>query len=114
MSLISECDVGIMPLALNEWELGKCGYKLIQYMACALPVVATDFGANSDIVEHGVNGFLAQNDTDWESKLLDLFLNADLRHRMGCLGRINVEKKYCVQVTGPIVSECIKRVIRYE
>ncbi|MBW8722776.1 MAG: glycosyltransferase, partial [Polaromonas sp.] len=56
---IAECDVGIMPLSDSPWERGKCGYKLVQYMACGLPVVASLVGANIQLVHQGVNGWLA-------------------------------------------------------
>ena len=55
---IQAFDIGIMPLEDSPWECGKCGYKLIQYMACGLPVVASPVGVNRQIVEHGANGFL--------------------------------------------------------
>ena len=58
---MSACHVGVMPLADSPWERGKCGYKLIQYMACGLPVVASDVGVNADIVQTGNNGFLASS-----------------------------------------------------
>ena len=38
---LQKLDVGIMPLLDGPFERGKCGYKLIQYMACGLPVVAS-------------------------------------------------------------------------
>lgn len=106
--LISECDVGIMPLALTNWELGKCGYKLIQYMACCLPVVATDFGTNSEIIQHGHNGFLVGKDDEWELSLFELLNDAQLRQRMGQSGRATVEVKYSIQVTGSKMSELLK------
>ncbi len=58
--LISIMDVGIMPLKDGPWEKGKCGYKLIQYMACEVPVVASDVGVNCEIIENETAGLLAK------------------------------------------------------
>ena len=98
---ISQFDVGIMPLVDESFERGKCGYKLIQYMACGLPVVASPVGVNRQIVEHGVNGFLAETQEDWALALKTLIADAGLRERMGRAGRDKVEQKFCLQVTEP-------------
>jgi glycosyltransferase involved in cell wall biosynthesis len=98
---IASFDIGIMPLVDEAFERGKCGYKLIQYMASGLPVVASPVGANCQIVEHGVNGFLAETPEEWEQALGTLLTDADLRQRMGMAGRLKVEQKYCAQVTAP-------------
>ena len=55
-------DIGLMPLPDEPYERGKCGYKLIQYMACGKPVVASPVGMNTEIVRHGENGFFGNND----------------------------------------------------
>lgn len=94
-------DVGIMPLPDTPFERGKCGYKLVQYMACGLPVVASPVGMNRKIVAHGVNGFLAQTDEEWIMALSALRDSPDLCARMGTAGRGKVEEQYCVQVTAP-------------
>lgn len=96
---IREFDVGIMPLQDTLWERGKCGYKLIQYMACARPVVASPVGVNSTIVDAGENGFLATTTDDWVRALRALHDDRELRLRMGTAGRLKVEKHYCTQVT---------------
>src|SRR5258708_20287210 len=62
---IHKFDVGIMPLKDSPWERGKCGYKLIQCMACGIPVVASPVGVNSQIVAHGTDGFLANDEAVW-------------------------------------------------
>jgi Glycosyl transferases group 1 len=98
---IASFDIGIMPLLDEPFEHGKCGYKLIQYMACCLPVVASPVGVNRQIVQHGVNGFLAETPAQWEQALQTLLADAGLRQRMGQAGRQKVEEQYCIQVTGP-------------
>lgn len=94
-------DIGIMPLIDGPFERGKCGYKLIQYMACGLPVVASPVGVNCQIVEHGVNGFLAEGIQQWDRALNTLLSDGNLRWRMGQSGRQKIEQTYAVQVTGP-------------
>jgi glycosyltransferase involved in cell wall biosynthesis len=94
-------DAGIMPLEDTPWERGKCGYKLLQYMACGKPVIASSVGANVKIVEDGVNGFLAQGTDGWIKALRTLKHDVSLRARMGLAGRTKVETEYCLQVTAP-------------
>lgn len=106
---ILDCDVGVMPLLDSPWEQGKCGYKLIQYMACGLPVVASPVGVNCEIVEHERNGFLAHTPQEWEQALQALLLDAGLRQRMGHLGRSKVEEHYALQVTGPRLAKLIRQ-----
>jgi len=108
VSSLRSFDVGIMPLADGPFERGKCGYKLIQYMACGLPVVASPVGVNRQIVEHGVNGFLAETPAEWASALERLLAEPDLRRRMGQAGRRKVEREYCIQVTGPRLAELLR------
>lgn len=105
---ISHFDVGIMPLVDEPFERGKCGYKLIQYMACSLPVVASPVGVNRQIVEHGVNGFLAETPAQWQEALQTLAADAGLRQRMGQAGRRKVEQQFCLQVTGPRLAGLLK------
>jgi glycosyltransferase involved in cell wall biosynthesis len=98
---IARCDVGVMPLPDAPWERGKCGYKLIQFMASALPVVASPVGANRDIILEGETGFFAARDADWVIALSRLHDDPQLRHRMGQAGRQRAERLYSLQVTAP-------------
>jgi len=107
VAAIAECDIGLMPLLDTPWERGKCGYKLIQYMACALPVVASPVGANREIVREGVSGFLAESPQQWVDALGTLLTDAQLRSAMGREGRKRVEASYCVQNTGPRMAELL-------
>lgn len=106
---IAQCDVGIMPLKDSPWERGKCGYKLIQYMACGLPVVASPVGANVQIVRDGETGFLAGEQDTWEAKLGQLLANAQLRASMGQAGRRRIEAEYCVQQVAPRLAGLLKQ-----
>ncbi|MFQ5616690.1 MAG: glycosyltransferase family 4 protein [Anaerolineales bacterium] len=98
---IQQFDVGIMPLPDEPFERGKCGYKLIQYMGCGLPVVATPLGVNRHIVEHGINGFHAATTEEWAAALATLRDDPELRRRMGMAGRAKIEAEYSLQVTAP-------------
>lgn len=109
-TLIRSMDIGVMPLPDTPWTRGKCGYKLIQYMACGLPVVASPVGVNREIVEHGVNGFLAETDAEWRSAIETLLADAELRRRMGAAGRKKVEDHYSLQVWGPRVAQMLRSV----
>lgn len=108
---IGQMDIGIMPLPNGPWEKGKCGYKLIQYMACAVPVVASPVGVNVQIVNDTGSGFLADSGTEWESALSQLLASAELRGAMGNSGRLAVENHYSLQVQAPILARIFNEVI---
>lgn len=107
---LQDIDIGVMPLTDTPWARGKCGYKLIQYMACGLPVVASPVGVNCEIVEHGINGFLAATDEEWRSAIEMLLSDAKLRRRMGAAGRKKVEEHYSLHVWGPRVAQMLRQV----
>lgn len=106
---INKFDIGIMPLQDSPWAKGKSGFKLIQYMACGIPVIASPVGVNVEIVEHGVNGFLASNDEEWLWAIETLKAQPSLRQKMGKQGRKKVEEIYCLQVTAPIIKSLLSR-----
>ena len=101
VSEIISFDIGIMPLFDDDWERGKSGYKIIQYMACDVPVIASPVGINKDIIEHGVDGFLATSDQDWAKCIKELAGDPEKREKFGIKGRKKVESLYCSQVTAP-------------
>jgi glycosyltransferase involved in cell wall biosynthesis len=83
IELMASARIGIMPLEDNPFARGKCGFKLIQYMGLALPVVASPVGENCFIIQHGVNGFLAASEEDWYLALKQLLESNELRSAMG-------------------------------
>jgi glycosyltransferase involved in cell wall biosynthesis len=108
---ILSVDVGIMPLLDEPWERGKCGYKLIQYMACGRPVIASPVGINDRIIIDGINGFKARSSESWSRSLVKLYKDLDLRKRMGLNGRKIVEEKYSLQVTAPKLVNILKNIV---
>lgn len=105
---IQACDIGVMPLLDSPWERGKCGYKLIQYMACGLPVVASPVGVNGKLVRMGENGFLADSPSGWVDTLGRLLSDAALRQQMGKAGRKLVEAEYCIQQVAPRLAALLR------
>jgi len=94
---ISKFDVGIMPLPDNPWERGKCGFKLIQYLSCNLPVIGSPVGVNREIIINGVNGFQANSKDEWIKYIRILKDDKELTLKMGKNGRRFVEEKYSLQ-----------------
>jgi glycosyltransferase involved in cell wall biosynthesis len=99
-ALLSGIDVGVMPLPDSPFERGKCGYKLIQYMAVGRPVIASPVGVNSVIVDDAV-GYLADDVGAWEAALIALAEDRARRERMGAAGRAKVERHYAADVIAP-------------
>lgn len=95
---IRSFDVGLMPLDDTPWSRGKCSFKLIQYMASGIPVIASPVGMNKEVVTER-NGFLADTTEDWHRLLSEYAENISLREKHGIEGRKIVERKYALQVT---------------
>jgi glycosyltransferase involved in cell wall biosynthesis len=103
-------DIGIMPLRDRPFERGKSGYKLIQYMACGLPTVASPVGVNREIVEDGANGLLASGIEEWRAALARLIANPDLRRKFGQAGRAKVEAQYSLASQAPRLVDVLRSV----
>ena len=109
--LFNTCDVGVYPLADDEWSKGKCGFKAIEFMACGVPVVASAVGVNREIIQDGVNGFLASTDDEWVDKIGRLLVDRDLGRRLGAAGRRTVEDRYSLQVHAPTLAATLRGVV---
>jgi glycosyltransferase involved in cell wall biosynthesis len=94
-------DIGIMPLKDSSFARGKCAFKLVQYMAAGLPVIASPVGANCEVVKQSWNGYLADTQDDWHITLRTLIDDLGLRRRMGMQGRKLVREYYSVDAKWP-------------
>ncbi len=107
VDLINTFDVGVMPLPDNDWARGKCAFKLIQYMACAVPVIASPVGANIDVVNKEV-GMLASSIHEWLEAFRSLRDNPSMRINMGNAGRERVNKHYSLHHNLPMLADVIR------
>ena len=93
---LAKINIGVMPLKQDAWAEGKCGFKGLQYMALEIPTVMSPVGVNVDIVEDGINGFLAESSEEWKF-ILDLLLqNPARRIEIGRAGKLTIEQRYSV------------------
>jgi len=102
-------DIGLMPLPDDPFTRGKGGYKLLQYMAVGLPVVASPVEINREIVAHGETGFLAETDAEWIAFLGKLIGDKALRTRMGTAGRARVVAHYALEKSGEQLLGLLKQ-----
>jgi len=108
---LTPCDIGIMPLPDDAWSKGKCGLKALQFMALGTPVICSPVGVNTDIIQDGENGYIADSEEEWIEKLGALIRSAELRKRIGLAGRATVAERYSATVQAPRVFEVFQSVI---
>jgi glycosyltransferase involved in cell wall biosynthesis len=95
---LASADIGISWVPDDMWSRGKCGLKVLQYMAAGLPVVANPVGVHSELIRHGETGFLADTPNQWAEAIRRLAHEPELRRRMGRAGRQRVETSFSVPV----------------
>src|SRR5205085_2335166 len=91
-----EADIGIAWVPVDLWSRGKCGLKVLQYMAAGLPVIANPVGVQAEMVRHGETGFLAETPQEWVEAVRRLAADPESRQRMGRAGRERIEAEFSV------------------
>jgi glycosyltransferase involved in cell wall biosynthesis len=99
---LNTIDIGIMPLPDTKWTRGKCGFKGLQYMSLGIPCVMSPVGVNTDIIQNGINGFLANNEEEWLNILSNLIKNQTLRKKIGNTGRKTINDFYSTKANKKI------------
>lgn len=106
---LSAFDIGIMPIPNDDWSKGKCALKGLQYMALEIPAVMSPVGVNTEVIQDGINGFLASDETEWVEKLSRLIEDPGLRSRLGIAARKTVVDTYSVQAQTPAYFKAMER-----
>lgn len=105
---IQTFDIGVIPNATDPaWSKLKSSFKVIEYMACGVATIASDFGEMPYIIEDGVNGYLASDGQDFAEKLKKLLLDRELQTRLGKAGQKTVQENYCYDAIIPRMIELI-------
>jgi len=105
---LAECDIGLAWMPDDSWSLGKCGLKVLQYMAAGLPVVANPVGIHREMVIHGETGFIASTPQQWAEAVQRLAADPQLRNKLGAAGRYLAEKRYGVATWAPRFIKVIR------
>lgn len=105
-------DIGIYPLPIDDWVLGKSGLKAIQYMAFGLPCVATEVGTTPMLITDRVNGRLVKTDDEWVEALEELVRDPELRRRLGERARADAVANYSLQAIGRDYDKVLKDVMQ--
>jgi glycosyltransferase involved in cell wall biosynthesis len=92
-----QLNIGLMPLHNEVWSEGKCGFKLIQYLALGIPAVAHPVGVNKEIIQEGITGFLCATEEQWYHSLKHLITKEEFRKQAGVKGRASIVEKYSIQ-----------------
>lgn len=106
---LQQFDIGIMPLEDTEWNRGKCGLKLIQYMAVGAAPVASPVGVNPEIIRDEETGYLATTTEEWQKRLARLIEDETLRLEIGYAARQRIEHYYSLKAILPLLIEVLER-----
>jgi glycosyltransferase involved in cell wall biosynthesis len=98
---LARADIGLSWVPNDPWSRGKCGLKVLQYMASGLPVIANPVGVQAEMVRHGETGYLARTPDEWSAAIGRLMHDPSLRRRMGEAGRRRVENEFSVTACAP-------------
>lgn len=111
VSLIQSFDIGLMPLADGDWERGKCSFKMLQYMACGLPVVVSPVGMNRQVLALGTVGLGAAEKDDWIRGLDSLITQPQTAKAIGAAGRQVILEHFSVNVIAPKLAALLRSVV---
>lgn len=107
---VQQMDIGLMPLASTDWERGKCGCKMLTYMAVGAAAIASPVGVGGEILKQGAVGCAAVSHDDWYNALVRLYDDRGLASRLGAAGRALVEERYSVRQSAARLADIFRQV----
>ncbi|MHB8724071.1 MAG: glycosyltransferase family 4 protein [Casimicrobiaceae bacterium] len=110
VSALQDLQIGLMPLQDTAWTCGKCALKMLTYMSCGVPVVASPVGMNAEVLAMGSFGFGARTQDEWVDALATLLAEPDVAQRMGDAGRAVIDANFSVQVLSARLAGIIRAV----
>jgi glycosyltransferase involved in cell wall biosynthesis len=108
VSELQRFTIGIMPQPAEPWMRGKCALKVLQYMACGIPCVASPFGAVTEFLRHDENGLFAETTRDW-LEAFDRLRDPALRARLATAARQTVLERYSLKHAAARMGELLER-----
>lgn len=109
--LTATFTIGIMPLTDGQWERGKCSFKMLQYMACAVPVVVSPVGMNAEVLGLGDVGLAAVSGDDWIDALDMLLREPNTAIAMGVAGREIVSAHFSATRIAERLADILRSVV---
>jgi glycosyltransferase involved in cell wall biosynthesis len=109
---LRKMQVGMVPLPVNEWNKRKFNMKTAQYMALGIPPVATPLGSNSQVIDHGVTGFLADSEDQWVEYLELLIEDRDLRSSMSHRAAGIASSKYSLEANKEKIIQAFQNALK--
>jgi len=90
--------VGLMPLnEVNEVNLFKCSFKMLQYMNWSMPVIVTPIGMNKDLLDSDQVGFGVSEETEFHNSIFTLMSDCELYDILAKCGNQVIKSKYSRQ-----------------
>lgn len=97
ISALATADAGISLIPDDLWSRGKCGLKVLQYLACGLPVVANAVGVHPEMIRPEHNGFLPGSAAEWFAAVRTLRDDPHRAAEMGRAARRTAVERYSVE-----------------